>query len=323
MIKKQQVEEAYENIKKDVLKTPLIHSPKLSEISGANVWLKLEYQQLTGSFKIRGVLNKISSIDPVDFDKTFVAASTGNHAAAFAYASAQFGFKGKLFLPETVTEEKLKGLAGYEVEKVLFGKSSVAAEAKATEHAREINGVLVHPYNDEKIIAGQGTIGLELTEQLPDLDMVMAPVGGGGLISGLSICFSENSGVKVHGCQPYNASEMYDSLEKGSIVPPSTLPTLADAAAGGIEEGALTFDICQKHLDGIELIEEEDMKKAVAFLHHYHDITVEPTATLPVAALMNSKAYQGKNVALVLTGSKISQQLLTKIIAQYGNSDWS
>ena len=320
---KQQVDIAYANIKKDVLQTPLIHSSKLSEISGAKVCLKLENQQLTGSFKIRGVLNKMRSLDPADFDKTFVAASTGNHAAAFAYASARFGFKGKLFLPETVTEAKLKGLAGYEVEKLLYGKSSVEAEAKATEHAREIDGVLVHPYNDEKIIAGQGTIGLALSAQWLELDTVLAPIGGGGLISGLCLAFSENPAVSVRGCQPHNASEMYDSLEQDKIVPPSTLSTLADAAAGGIEEGALTFDICKKHLDGIELIEEEDMKKAVAFLHQFHDITVEPTATLPVAALLKSKVYQGKNVALVLTGSKISQQLLNEIIAQYGNSDWS
>jgi len=320
VIVRQDVERAYENIKGDIVKTPLIHSPKLSEISGANVYLKLEYKQLTSSFKIRGVLNKISSIDASAFGKTFVAASTGNHAAAFAYASAKFGFKGRLFLPETVTEEKLKGLANYEVEKELYGKSSVAAEAKATDFAKEIGGVLVHPYNDEKIMAGQGTIGLELATQLPELDSVLAPVGGGGLISGLCTYFSENDGVAVIGCQPQNASEMYDSLKLNSIVPPSTLDTIADAAAGGIEEGALTFEVCQKHLAGIRLIAEEEMKKGVALLHKYHEITVEPTAALPVAALLKDKAYEGKNVALVLTGSKISQQLLTEINEQYVDS---
>ena len=323
MIKKQDIEQAYVNIRNDVLMTSLIHSPKLSEISGAQIYLKLENDQLTSSFKIRGVLNKIRSIDTEDFDKTFVAASTGNHAAAFAYASDRFGFKGKLFLPKTVTQAKLKALSTFALEKELFGKSSVEAEAKATAYAKEIGGILVHPYNDKEIIAGQGTIGLELIEQLPELDAVMAPIGGGGLISGLATYFSEDAKISVYGCQPFHASEMHDSIEQYSIVPPSELATIADAAAGGIEEGALTFDICRKHLKAIELVTEEDMKKAIAFLHQYHDITVEATAALPVAALLRSKAYRGKKVALVLTGSKIDQEFLNKIIRQYGNSNWS
>ena len=319
MIHKNDIEVAYNSIKGDILKTPLIHSPKLSEISGANVYLKMEHLQLTSSFKIRGVLIKVKSLNKKDFDKTFIAASTGNHAAAFGYASEKFGFKGKLFLPKSVTEEKLKGISKYTFEKVFYGNNSMETEARATHYAKEINGVLIHPYNDVEIIKGQGTIAAEIVAQLPQIDTIIAPVGGGGLISGICSYFSENEQVDVIGCQPENASEMHDSIKVNKIVTPSVLTTIADAAAGGIEDDALTFSICKKYLSHIELVAEETIKKAVAFLYKYHDTTVEPTAALPVATLLKDTIYRNKNVVLVLTGKKINTQLLTEINKYYGN----
>ena len=319
MIHKKDIEIAYNNIKGDILKTPLIHSPKLSAISGANVYLKMEHLQVTDSFKIRGVLTKLGSINKKDFKKIFVAASTGNHAAAFGYASGIFGFKGKLFLPMSIEKEKLKAISNYKIEKVLYGDSGMEAEKKANEYAKEIDGVLIHPYNDIEIIKGQGTIAVEIVSQLPQVDTIIAPIGGGGLISGICSYFSENKNVNIIGSQPNNASEMKQSIKANKIVVPSKLKTIADAAAGGIEENSLTFTICKKQLSFVETIEEEAIKKAVAFLYKYHKTTVEPTAALPVAALLSKDKYRNKNVVLVLTGKKINKQLLTEINKNYGD----
>jgi len=319
MISRADIENAYNNIQKDILKTPLEFSPELSRISGAHVYLKMEHLQHTGSFKIRGVLNKISSIDKANFNKPFVAASTGNHAAAFAYASKKFAFNGTLFLPKKASEAKIRAIAQYNVEKEFFGENCSQTEAKAAAYAKEIDGILIHPYNDKHIIAGQGTLAIEIMKQLPDVDTVLAPIGGGGLISGLCAYFQEASSVEVVGCQPKNAAEMYESVIQNKIVPPSTLPTISDATAGGLEEGSITFDICKNHLNGYELIDEEEIKKAVAFVVKYHHTLIEPASALPVAALLNSPNYQGKNVVLVLTGKKIDAAMLTEIMIAYGD----
>jgi threonine dehydratase len=315
----QEIKDAYLNIKGDILKTPLEYSPELSKLSGAKVFLKMEHLQHTGSFKLRGVLNKIKNLPKNDFRKIFVAASTGNHAAAFAFASGAFGFKAVLFMPENVSDVKKDALADYDIKLYLYGKSSVEAEAKAAAYAKENGGILIHPYNDREIIIGQGTIGIEIQNQIPDVDTVFAPIGGGGLISGLCSYFG-GSKLEVIGCQAANAPEMYESVKTGLIVPPSTVPTIADAAAGGIEANSLTFDICKKQLDGFELAGEDEIKEAVAFIVKYHHTIIEPGAALPVAALLHSKKYAGKNVVLVLTGKKINHALLTNIINNYGNS---
>ncbi len=319
MIGKKDILDAYKSIKADIGRTPLIHSQKLSEISGANVYLKMEHLQLTNSFKIRGVLTKIKSLPKNDFSKPFIAASTGNHAAAFGYASEKFDFKGKLFLPENIGKVKINGIAKYAFEIFFFGKNSIETEAKATAYAKEEGTVLIHPYNDIEIIKGQGTIAVEIEEQLPYVDTILAPIGGGGLISGVCSYFSENEEINIIGCQPENASEMYDSIRAGKIVVPSTLNTIADAAAGGIEDNAITFKICKELLTEIKLIDEEAIKKAVAFLYKYHDTIIEPTAALPVAAILKDNTFRNKNVVLILTGKKINKELLTEINENYGD----
>ncbi|EZH74077.1 hypothetical protein ATO12_14475 [Aquimarina atlantica] len=319
MIRATDIIDAYKISKPDLNRTPMAHSPELSKISGANVFLKMEFLQYTGSFKIRGVLTKVRSLDKSVFDKTFVAASTGNHAAAFGYASEKFGFKGVLFLPKKTSDAKIKTLEQYGMRVIFYGENSLETEEKARAYAKDINGVLIHPYNDQEIIKGQGTIAVEIEEQVPEVDVILTPVGGGGLASGISTYFSTHHTISVVGCQPKNASEMHLSILQNGIVPPSTLSTIADASAGGIENNAITFDICKKHLSGFEIIEEEDIKKAVAFMMKYHKVEIEPTAALPVAALLQSKAYHGKNVVLVLTGKKIDNQLLTQIMVKYGD----
>lgn len=317
MISKSQIKDVYKKIEKDLIHTPLHYSPVLSNISGAEVYFKLEYLQISGSFKLRGVLSKLSTLSLDDFQKPFVASSTGNHAAAFAYASDKFGFNGILFLPKDVKEAKVKAIEHYPLEKILFGNSSMETEKKATEYAAEIGGILIHPYNDPEIIKGQGTIGIEIKKDLPDVDAILAPVGGGGLVSGLCAYFSDDSSADIIGCQPVNASEMYDSIKEGKIVPPSNLDTISDATAGGIEADALSYHICKEYISGFELITEEDIKKAISFVIKYHQTLIEPSSALPVAALLNSKEYKGKKVVLVLTGKKIDISLLKEILNTY------
>lgn len=317
-IEPHEIRMAYHRIKGDIRTTPLEFSPVLSRISGARVFLKMEQQQLTGSFKIRGVCNKIKSLNGDDFQRPFFAASTGNHAAAFAYSSQKFGFTGTLFLPQNTSEVKKRALRAFDVNLLIQGKNSMEAEAIATEHANSFNGVLIHPYNDVPIIEGQGTIGVEIEEQLPEVDTIVAPIGGGGLVAGLC-SFFDSDRVRVIGCQPANAAEMIESLQCGYIVEPSTKNTISDATAGGIEADSLTFAICKNQLDDYELIEEEAIKKAIAFMVEEHQIIIEPSAALSVAALLNSENYRGKNVVLVLTGKKINPQLLMKILKEYGN----
>ncbi|MEP5612303.1 MAG: pyridoxal-phosphate dependent enzyme [Cyclobacteriaceae bacterium] len=319
MITKEAIRHAYDQIQDQVLKTPVVYSPELSKISGANVHLKMECLQHTGSFKLRGALTKILNLSVEECSKTQVAASTGNHATAFAHVTHIRGMKSVLFLPEGASPAKVKALEQYSADIRYFGARSMETEQKASEYAKEIDGVLIHPYNDSDIITGQGTIGVEVEEQVPDLDIVMCPIGGGGLISGLASYFSNSDTVGVVGSQPENAAEMFHSIQQGHIVDPSQLETIADATAGGLEDDSLTFDICRKELAGIDLCTEDQIKEAVAFMVKNHQTIVEPGAALSVATLLNTEKYRGKNVVIVLTGKKINMGLLTQILLDYGN----
>lgn len=319
MISSKEIQKTYESIKNHIDRTSVIYSPELSKRSGAKVFLKMEHQQRTGSFKIRGALNKINSLGKKDYSKTFVAASTGNHAAAFAHVCDEKGLKGVLFLPKKASPAKVKAIEHYDVDILYFGDNSMETEIKATQYAKEIGGILIHPYNDIEIIKGQGTIGVEIEEQIPEVEVVMVPIGGGGLISGLASYFSLNRKVNVVGCQPENAAELYHSLKAGFIVDPSELDTISDATAGGLEEGSITVDICKKYVSDIELCSEEEIKKAVVFLAKYHQTMVEPGASLSVACLLGSKKYKGKTVVLILTGKKINVELFNEILSKYGS----
>lgn len=319
MITKEEIVAAHHQIEADIYETPLVYSSELSKRSGASVHIKMEHLQNTGSFKVRGASFKIGSLSKADSQKTLVAASTGNHAAAFAHVVHHRKLRGVLFLPENVSATKLQALESYDVEIKHFGSMCMETEAKAAEYAKTVDGVLVHPYNDRQIITGQGTVGLEVLTQLPDLELIMAPIGGGGLISGLASYFS-GSGVKVIGSQPENAAEMKRSIDAGHIVSPSNLETISDATAGGIEDDSLTFDICRKLLYGIDLCSETQIREAIAFTTKYHHTIVEPGSALSVATLLNSgNRYAGKKVVVVLTGKKINMELLTDILKKHGD----
>ncbi|MDJ0764090.1 MAG: threonine/serine dehydratase [Myxococcota bacterium] len=296
---------AHERIAPHIVETPCWESPLLCHELGAQVFLKLENQQVTGSFKVRGVVNKCLSLRNSDQQKPLIAASTGNHGAAFAHALRRFDLKGMLFVPENIDPHKRRALVNTGVQLVFFGTDCVQTEHEALHRARETHGIYISPYNDWDIIRGQGTIGIEIMAQLGAVDVVFVPVGGGGLISGIAAYLKAVSPkTRIIGCQPAASPVMASSIEAGHIVEMESFPTLSDATAGGIESGAVTFDLCRQFVDGFVIATEEEIQTALEQLATQLHLAVEGAAALALAAAKKSKPeIQGKRVALIISGS--------------------
>jgi len=313
----QWVVEAYSRIRRFIRETPLEYSPYLSARCECKVYLKLENQQVTGSFKARGGLNMILSLNAEQKKKGVLTASTGNHAAAVGYALEIADTEGEIFMPEGVSDIKIQNLKQYSNVKVnLFGKDSVDAEQEAIKQAKQQDKIYVSPYNDEKIIGGQGTVAYEIMHQLPEVNAVLVPVGGGGLISGIGgYLKDENDDIKIVGCQPVNSAVMYHSVKAGKILDMASLPTISDGTAGGIEAGSITFPICEQYVDEYHLLEEEEILTALGILLKHHQIMAEGAAGLSVAGLIKNKEhYKHKNVVLIICGNKMSLELLQSAI---------
>ncbi|MEM7371517.1 MAG: threonine/serine dehydratase [Bacteroidota bacterium] len=311
---------AHERIQPYVLETMVEYSPWLSQLCEGEIWLKLEHLQTTGSFKLRGATNKVLSLSPEQREHGVITASTGNHGSAFAYIADKLHCKGKIYLPETVSPAKVAPMKLYDVELVYHGQDSLESETKARESAAESGQEFISPYNDPFIIAGQGTIGIELERQIPELDCVLISVGGGGLISGISTYLkSVKPDIEIIGCQPVNSPVMYESVKRGEIWEMESLPTLSDGTAGGLEAGSITFPICQALVDEYMLISEEEIQQALIWLMEKHYHLVEGAAALPIAAvLQNPGRFKGKKVGLVLCGRKIGLPLLQQILSSVG-----
>lgn len=320
------IDEAYGRIGSYIRETPLEYAPLLSQITGAEVWLKMENWQISGSFKIRGVFNKLLSI-PEETRKTalFVTASTGNHASAFAYACKLLNLNGKIFLPHTVSSAKLKFIQSYGIPYELHGQDSLQTELYAGDYARKNGAILVHPYKDPEIIAGQGTIAVELLKTHPSLDAVFIPVGGGGLASGISTYLAAREPeIARIGCQPLNSPEMHASIRKGSIITESiTKKTLSDGTAGGIEPDSVTFEICRDYLHEIVLLTEKELSHAIYWMLENRQNFIEGAAANSVAALFRQQElWKGKQVALILSGKRLSMDKLKKIVLPSWLSRW-
>jgi threonine dehydratase len=307
---------AEDRIRPHIRETPLEYSPFLSRETGAAVYLKLENLQLTGSFKLRGAMNKVLSLSSEELGRGAVTASSGNHGHAFAYLTERFDFPGTIFLPETTEPGKIDTLKTYGAEIRIQGDDCVRAEAAARADAADRGLSYISPYNDLQVIAGQATVGIELARQAEGLDAVLAPVGGGGLIAGIAAWLkSGDSDITIIGCQPENSRVMYESIRAGRILDLESLPTLSDGTAGGIEAGSLTFPVCRDLVDGFVLLSEEEIRDALRLVLEKHHILIEGAAALPVAALRKEPAhFQGQRVALVLSGSALSLATLRKIL---------
>jgi len=309
------IEEAASAIAPFVRKTSCRASSALSEAAGCEAFLKLENLQRTGSFKIRGVVNKILSLTSDQANRLLVAASTGNHGMAFAHAVNLFGLHGKLFIPRTASEVKVNLLRDTGIPFEMVGDNCVEAEEHAHAFARAGGHVWISPYNDIEVVRGQGTVGLELIQQLGNLDTVLVPVGGGGLVSGIaSYLKAVKPKIQVIGCQPRNSCVMFQSLQAGEIVEGEESPTISDGTAGGMEEGSLTFDLCRRYVDDFILLDEAEIERAICFLFENEAMAVEGAAALTVAAVMtNGRRLAGQRVVAVLSGSRLDPSLLRRL----------
>lgn len=313
---RQEVLEAEGRIREFIRETPLEYSPYLSRLTDARVFLKLENIQISGSFKLRGAMNKILSLSETQKKRGVVTASSGNHGSAFAYTLDKFGLKGRIYLPNYASKAKVDLLRQYHSELEFYGDDCMETELYAKQMAAELDQEYVSPYNDLKIVGGQGTIAVELLRQLGEIDTIILPVGGGGLASGVAgYLKSVQPEIETIGCLPENSPVMYESVRAGKIVEMESLPTLSDGTAGGIEPGSITFDICRDSVDEYILITEEEIKHALRLFIEKHCMLIEGAAALPVAALSKHKdRFAKKNVVLVISGAKISLETLREVL---------
>jgi len=311
---KESCQTAYNNIKKHIVKTPLFYSENLSSISDSNVFLKLENFQHTGSFKLRGAMNKILNLP--DKSISVVAASSGNHGAAVAYSLRNLKMKGLVYVPENAVPSKVELIKKYGVEVRYSGNDCLIAESSAISYAEENNLSFVSPYNDIDVISGQGTIGVEMINQMKDLDVVFITVGGGGLISGVGgYLKSINSNIKIIGCSPENSPVMKISLNKGKIIEFESLPTLSEGSAGGIERDSITYNFCEEFIDDFYLVSEEEIVENIKFFIANEKLLIEGAAAVSVAGfLKNKKLFKGMNVGIVICGGNIGNDTLKLIL---------
>ena len=306
-------------IRSHVRETPLELSPYLSAEAEAEVYLKLESQQITGSFKLRGAMNKCLSLSKGDRSRPVVTASSGNHAGAVAYALKELGGTGIIYLPSTVSKAKVEALepyGPYGVELRFVGSDSVEGELEAKRVSREEGLLYISPYSDPQVIGGQGTIAVEIERQLERFDAVFVPVGGGGLISGIAGYFKARSpSVRIVGCQPQASRVMYESLAAGRILDLPSERTLADGTAGGVDPDAITFPICQRDVDEMVLVSEDEIARAMRLAIEKHCMLIEGAAALSIASFLQKRsAYRGQTVVLVVSGKKVSLDILKTLL---------
>ncbi len=302
------IEDAIKNIRPFIHKTPLIHSNSFSKLINADVYLKAENLQKTGSFKVRGAFNKLTQIK----NGNVIAASMGNHAQGVAFAAGRLGLHAKIVMPVTAPIVKQEATKGYGAEVELYGESFNEALDYAMSQK---NYKFIHAFDDEEIIAGQGTIGIEVAEDLKDIDFILVPVGGGGLISGISIAVNALSPkTKVIGVQTKAAISAYSSFKEKKISSNPPLPTLADGIAVG-KIGDRTFDIMNKYVDDIVLVDEDSIAMAILLFLERKKLVVEGAGAVPLAALMeNKERFKGKRIVLVVSGGNIDFTLIDRII---------
>lgn len=311
------VKQAQERLKGVAQKTGLSFTNSVSKLADCQVYLKLENLQRTGSFKLRGAYNKVASLSQEERDKGVIAASAGNHAQGVALAASVYGCQSTICMPKHAPLTKVAATKGYGANVVLHGDFFDEAAAKAEELTQKYGYTFVHPFNDPEVIAGQGTIALEILDQLPDVDVIVAPIGGGGLISGLAVAAKNvNPKIKVIGVQTDNMPSMKTSIDAGKIMTYNGKATLADGIAVKTP-GSLTYEICKNYLDDIVTVDEQEIASAILWLIERVKTVSEGAGAVPVAALMNGKisGIHGKKVAALVSGGNIDVNNMTRIIS--------
>lgn len=315
-INSKDVEEAYGRIRKHITITPILRSRFFSSLCRADVYLKLENRQVTSSFKIRGALNRMFQLTEEEKAKGVVTASAGNHALAVAIGSQKLGLRAKIIVPETAPKKKADKIRKYDVELVIHGKTYDEAEKLAISLAKTEGRTYISPYNDFGVIAGQGTVALEILEDLPKADIILVPVGGGGLISGVGAAVKAgNPAIELVGVQSEASPAMYESLHAGKITDVAIKDSIADGLSGNIEEGSITFELAKKHVDKMILVKESAIRNAIKLLWDREGETSEGAGAVGIAAILeNKELFRGKTVAVIITGGNIDDKVFEEIV---------
>jgi threonine dehydratase len=316
----QHVQSAERRIRPHVVETPLERATAYDRADGPRVWLKLENLQHTGSFKVRGALNKILALSDDERARGVVAASTGNHGAAVAYALGRFGASAVVFVPRDASQAKVRRIEELGATVRAFGRDPVETEIHARAYAAEQELIYISPYNDPQVIAGQGTIGPELERQLDRVDAVFVSLGGGGLICGIAgYLRSVNPEIKIVGCSPENSAVMIRSVEAGRILEVPSQPTLSDGTAGGIEPGAITLELCRALVDEYVSVTEDEIRDALRRFVRLRSMPIEGAAAVAIAAYLRLRnRIDAGNVVIVLCGGNIDADVLSRILADPG-----
>ncbi|KYH25266.1 threonine synthase [Halalkalicoccus paucihalophilus] len=316
MLDIQDIYAARDRVERTARHTPLEYSHTFSEMTGADVRLKLENFQRTGSFKIRGATNRIATLSEAEKEAGVVTASAGNHAQGVALAATRIGVDAIVIMPEHAPISKLKATRSYGAEVILHGEDYDAAAERAHEIEREEGRTYVHAFDDEAVMAGQGTIGLEIVADCPEVDTVVVPIGGGGLISGIATALTaQERDIRVIGVQAEGAASAADSLEKGSIQEWNSVDTIADGIAVG-RPGERTFEVIRERVDEVVTVSDSEIAVALAALLERSKTLVEGAGAVPLAALLsNAFEYdEGETIVPALCGGNIDLNTLTTVI---------
>jgi threonine dehydratase len=298
----------------EIKKTPLIHSPTFSDLTNSEVYLKAEFRQKTGSFKIRGAYYKIKSLSEEDKKHGVVAASAGNHAQGVAFASSLEKIPCTIVMPKNASPAKVAATRGYGANVILQGINYDESYSKAKEIAEKTGATIIQAFDDPQIIAAQGVVGLEILEDLPDVDEIYLPIGGGGLAAGTVIAIKEkNPNVKVIGVQSKSFPSMYESIKQNTRTMIRGEKTIADGIAVKIP-GELTFEIVKNLIDDIVLVDDNEITKAMFLLMERMKFVVEPAGAVGLAYLISKKPSPGKKVVVVLAGGNVDMYLLGQIV---------
>lgn len=310
------VEAADRRIRPYVRETPLDYSPRLSAAWGAEVWLKLENTQVTGSFKVRGAVNRLLTLSAEECARGVVTASTGNHGAAVAYAMHRLDVPGTVFVPTGASPSKLATIRAWGATVQEHGVDGLEAELEARRRAAEWGLVYVSPYNDTQVVAGQGTVGAELARQMEGFDALFVAVGGGGLIGGTAGYLNAlGRTTVVVGCSPERSRVMHESIRAGEILELASDPTLSDGTAGGVERDTITFDLCDANVDRWELVTEDEIAEAMRIAIGDEHQLIEGAAGVALATAHKVAAdFPGGRLVVVLCGGNVGLETLRAVL---------
>lgn len=314
-LKLQEIELAAQRLKPVLHHTELDMSSTFSAMTGGQIYLKCENRQKTGSFKIRGASNKIAALVERGEVKSVVASSAGNHAQGVAFAAKNFGIPATIAMPATAPIAKVQATQGYGANVVLSGDCYDDAYAKACEICEAEGATFLHPYNDLEVIAGQGTLGLEILSDLPTVDVVIVPAGGGGLLAGVAACIKQiNPRIRIVGVQAEGANAIAQSFREKRYISTDTVSTIADGIAVKAP-GDITVELINRYVDDVVTVSDMEISDAILMLMERCKQIVEPSGATPVAAVLNGKVdVKGKNAVCLLSGGNIDVSFIQCII---------